>query len=141
MKIYHSDGEYSMFEINHDTKEVFVDVKEVTIGSMEDRIIKGLASRGYAIREKSKCTALTVVNDAPKSQMYKKFEVVYQMRKSEDDAFEKTRYVARLFAKNEDDVWKNMTSTFVNVLEVYKVPKVRSDYLKKQNKKFHSMGG
>lgn len=140
MKIYHFDGEVEMYEINHDLKEVIVDTAKVPIGSMEDRVIKGLMNRGYTIRERSKCTALVPVDDAQKSQMYKKFEVLYQMRKTETGEFGKEKYVARLFAKCADDVWSSMESSFVKIVAVYGVSKTRSDYLKKHNKKFHAIG-
>lgn len=129
-----------MYEINHDLKEVIVDTAKVPIGSMEDRIIKGLMNRGYTVKERSRCTALVPTNTVPKSQMYKKFEVLYQMRKSETGEFGKEKYVARLFAKSADDVWKSMESSFVKVVAVYGVSKTRSDYLKKHNKKFHAIG-
>lgn len=140
MKIYHFDGEVDMYKINHDLKEVIVDTVKVPIGSMEDRIIKGLMNQGYTVRERSKCTALVPIDNTNKSQMYKKFEVLYQMRKSETGEFEKEKYVARLFAKCADDVWKSMESSFVKVVAVYSVSKVRSDYLKKHGKKFHTIG-
>lgn len=140
MKIYHFDGEVDMYEINHDLKEVIVDTAKVPIGSMEDRIIKVLMNRGYTVRERSKCTALVPVDNANKSQMYKKFEVLYQMRKSETGEFGKEKYIARLFAKCADDVWESMESSFVKVVAVYGVSKVRSDYLKKHGKKFHTIG-
>lgn len=140
MKIYHSNGVVEMYDINHDLKEVIVDTAKVPIGSMEDRIIKGLMNRGYTVRERSRCTALVPV-EKPKTQMYKKFEVLYQMRKTETGEFGREKYIARLFAKSEDEVWKSMESSFVKVVAVYSVGKIRSDYLKKHNKKFHAIGG
>ena len=139
MKIYHSNGVVEMYDINHELKEVIVDTSKVPIGSMEDRVIKGLMNRGYTVRERSKCTAL-VPAEKPKEPMYKKFEVLYQMRKTETGEFGREKYIARLFAKNEDEVWKSMESSFVKVVAVYGVGKIRSDYLKKQNKKFHAIG-
>lgn len=139
MKIYHSNGVIEMYDINHELKEVIVDTSKVPIGSVEDRIIKGLMNRGYTVRERSKCTAL-VPAEKPKEPMYKKFEVLYQMRKTETGEFGREKYIARLFAKNEDEVWKSMESSFVKVVAVYGVGKVRSDYLKKHNKKFHAIG-
>lgn len=141
MKIYHFNGEVEMYEINHDLKEVIVDTAKVPIGSMEDRIIKGFMNRGYTVRERSKCMALVPVDNNQKSQMYKKFEVLYQMRKSETGEFNREKYIARLFARNADEVWDSMGSSFVKVIAVYNVSKTRSDYLKKHNKKFHALGG
>lgn len=139
MKIYHSNGVVEMYDINHELKEVIVDTAKVPIGSMADRIIKVLMNRGYTVRERSKCTAL-VPAENPKEPMYKKFEVLYQMRKTETGEFGREKYIARLFAKNEDDVWKSMESSFVKVIAVYGVGKIRSDYLKKHDKKFHTIG-
>ena len=136
MKIYHSNGVVEMYDINHELKEVIVDTSKVPIGSMEDRVIKGLMNRGYTIRERSKCTALVPV-EKPKEPMYKKFEVLYQMRKTETGEFGREKYIARLFA---NEVWKSMESSFVKVVAVYRVGKIRSDYLKKHNKKFHAIG-
>ena len=140
MKIYHFNGVVEMYEVNHELKEVIIDTSKVPIGSMEDRVIKGLMNRGYTVRERSKCTALVPV-EKPKSTMYKKFEVLYQMRKAETGEFGREKYIARLFAKDEDEVWESMKSSFVKVIAVYKVGKIRSDYLKKHNKKFHAIGG
>lgn len=140
MKIYHSNGVVEMYEINHELNEVIVDTTKVPIGSMEDRVIRCLMNRGYTVRERSKCTALVPV-ERPELTMYKKFEVLYQMRKTETGEFDREKYIARLFARDEDEVWKSMESSFVKVIAVYGVGKIRSDYLKKHNKKFHAIGG
>lgn len=138
-----------MYDIDHEKKEVWVSTKDVPIGSIEDRMILCLASRGYTIREKSACTALALANSAPfvggtvrddKSNMYKKYEVVYQMRKSPDSEFESTKYLARVIGDTADDIRAKIKSTYVKIIGVYPVGRVRADYLRNRKVDFHSIG-
>lgn len=150
MTVYPFNGEAMMYEIDHDNKEVVVSTKDVAIGSMEDRIIRCLVDRGYKVRERSKMTtALTVVNKTPfigkevedsKDIMYKKYEVIYKMRKSPNGDFESKKYLARVIAEDAQEVREKVASAYVQIVGVFPVGRKRSSFLSNKNIKFHSLG-